>query len=145
MAEVNRIRPLGEVDVVSEHCEVYNGGRHKFEQTRNEFCETACRERQRVAGCQPVREKTLKQVQGDRGKCNSPAPCGDKNIFNLLTFHCKNQAKSCHSEVQISEIPRLLLFDTEICTVESPIAQSMKSYVLGRYAQPTLCNTEHIS
>ncbi|MBQ8459057.1 type II secretion system protein [bacterium] len=29
-----------------------------------------------------------------------------KNIFNLQTFHCKNLTKSCHSEVQISEVPR---------------------------------------
>ncbi|MBQ8459276.1 type II secretion system protein [bacterium] len=69
----------------------------------------------------------MKQIQYDRDKCRSLTLCGDKNIFNLLTFHCKKLAKSCHSEVQISEIPHSALNDTEICTVESPIAQSMKS------------------
>ncbi|MBQ8458880.1 type II secretion system protein [bacterium] len=60
------------------------------------------------------------------------------SIRTFLTFHCKKLTKSCHSEVQISEIPRFALNDTEICTVESPIAQSMKSlrYLRkrGRYA-----------
>ena len=51
----------------------------------------------------------------------------NKNSSQILTLHCKNLAKSCHSEVQISEIPRFALNDTEICTVESPIVQSMKS------------------
>ena len=69
-----------------------------------------------------------------RGKYNTLAPCGDKNIFNLLTFHCKSLAKSCHSEVQISEIPRFALNDTEICTVESPIVQSMKSLQCNKKA-----------
>ncbi|MBQ8460089.1 type II secretion system protein [bacterium] len=56
------VQPLrrGEVAVVNEHSEVYKGGRHKFEQTRNEFCETACREHQRVAGCDYPLGKTLK-------------------------------------------------------------------------------------
>ena len=75
----------------------------------------------------------------DRGKCNSSALCKSGQTVNLSApmgevarstegeiSRRDKKFEFCHSEMQISEIQRFALNDTEICTVESPIAQSMK-------------------
>ncbi|MBQ8460456.1 hypothetical protein IJ541_10200, partial [bacterium] len=82
-----------------------------------------------------------KEINGGkcRGKCNSLAQRESGQTVNLSApmgevarstegeiSRRDKKFEFCHSEMQISEIQRFALNDTEICTVESPIAQSMK-------------------